>query len=530
AVLDYRQDPGYVDNVTTGQKDANQDLVRDARVSVVWTPTDGNKLTYLYLAQNNKISDQGYTQLAFGEYNKSTLFAEPYYTATQLHSLRLDQELGFGTLTTQAAFLRKNEYLGADYTPYYGGALGTLSPYTDPQTGDSKAMYYEVRVASHDSGRLTWLAGAAYYRVWKQINDLLAVPGAQQYLINEYGPRLGELYAPADDVFSQIIGDYDGSEESVFGEASYHLPLHLTFTFGGRLYWTSQTTSNESSGLYTALDAQGVPFSASSGSTSDNGFLPKISLRWEPTPHLMAYGLISEGYRFGQPNVVTPDPSFPTPTGTSSDTLVNYEVGVRTGLFGEQLVFEPTLFWIDWSNIQARLTRPDGITYGANAGDAVSRGAEIATTWTPRFRALRGLRLVSDVTYLDAHLTRDVVVGGGLPNIPDGTPLPTASKWSFNETASYTFDTRFRPTITLVHHYVSHAKGALDTNFVQGDWNTVDLRLSGEFGPTTATLFVTNLTDSNGVTSGGLYGTSIYGQQYFRLRPRTIGAQLDWHL
>jgi iron complex outermembrane recepter protein len=524
-VLEYRQDPGYVNNVTTGETGANQDVIRNARVSVTYEPTDGTKLTYLFLAQNNKVSDQGYTQPFFGDYNKSTLFAEPYYTSTQMHSLRLDQELGFGTLTAQAAFTRKDEYLGADYTPFYAGALGTLSPYTDPQTGDSKSMYYEVRVASHEHQRLTWIVGAAYYQTWKQINDILAVPGAQQYLSGLYGPQLAQLYAPDGQTFSQIIGDYDGSEEALFGEASYHLPANLTFTFGGRLYWTSQTASTENYGLYTPL-TNGVPFSAGTAATSDNGFLPKFSLRWEPNRDFMAYGLISEGYRFGQPNVVQPDPSFPTPSGTSSDTLVNYEVGIRAGFLNNSLVVEPTLFWIDWSNIQARLTRPDGITYGANAGDAVSRGAEITTSWFP----VRGLRLQSNMTYLDAHLTKDVVRGGGVPDIASGTALPTASKWQFTETVSYTFDNRFRPTITLLHHYISHAKGALDTNFVQGDYNTLDLRLSAQLNKTALTFFVSNLNNSHGVTSGGLYGSTVYGQQYYLVRPRTFGATLDWHL
>ncbi|MCQ8242086.1 TonB-dependent receptor [Rhizosaccharibacter radicis] len=525
-VLEYRQDPGYVDNVGTGEHGANQDLLRNARVSVTYEPTDGTKLTYLYLAQNNKISDQGYSQPFVGEYNKFTLIAEPYYTATQLHSLRLDQELSFGTLTGQAAFTRKNQYLGADYSAFYAGALGSLSPYSAPQTGDSKSMYYELRVASHDHQTVTWLAGAAYYQTWKRINAMLGVPGAQQYLAGLYGPQVAQSYAPDGDTFSQIIGDYDGSEESLFGEASYHGPAHLTFTFGGRLYWTSVTSSSENYGYYTALANDGTPFSPGHAATSDNGFLPKISLRWEPSRQFMAYGLISEGYRFGQPNVVTPDPNFTTPSGTSSDTLMNYEVGIRAGFFHDSLVFEPTLFWIDWSNIQTRLTRPDGITYGANAGDAVSRGAEITTSWTP----VRGLRMQSNVTYLDAHLTDNVVRGGGLPDIPSGTALPTAAHWQFTETASYSFDNRFRPTITLLHHYIGHAKGALDTNFIQGDYNSVDVRFSAQLRNTALTFFVSNLTDSHGVTSGGSYGATPNGQQYFLLRPRTFGATLDWHL
>lgn len=519
AVLDYRQDPGYVSNSGTGQHDGNDDLVRNARVSVVYTPVDGTKLTYLYLAQNNKISDQGYTSPdGAGLYYKNTAIAEPYYTSTQMHSLRLDQELGFATLTAQAAFMRKDEFLGDDASPFYAGTLGALGPYSAPQTGDSKSMYYEVRLTSRSDRKLTWIAGAAYYRVWKRIDDLIGTDGARDYLTNLYGPAAAGIDTIDSNNFYQGIANYDGAEESVFGEASYHLPFNITATFGGRLYWTNQTASVESSGYF--FDAP----TASTSSVSDKGFLPKGALRWEPNRNIMVYGLVSEGYRFGQPNLNTPLPGFTYPSGTTSDTLVNYEVGMRAGFFDNTLVFEPTLYWIDWSNIQVRLLSPAGISYGANAGDAVSRGGEFTTTWTP----VLGLRLQSNITYSDAHLTKTVETASGV--IAAGTQLPTAAKWQFSEIASYSFDNRYHPTISVVHHYVGHSKGTLDSDFVQGGYNTVDLRLAAQLAKTQLTFFITNLANSHGVTAGASYGTLPAEQNIYLLRPRTFGAQLDWHL
>ena len=519
AVLDYRQDPGYVSNSGTGQKDGNDDLVRNARVSLVYTPFAGTKLTYLYLAQNNKISDQGYTSPdGVGLYDKDTAIAEPYYTSTQMHSLRLDQELGFATLTAQAAFLRKTEFLGDDSSPFYAGTLGTLEPYSAPQTGDSKSMYYEVRLTSRSDQKLTWIAGAAYYRVWKRIDDLLGTPGARDYLTNLYGPAAAAIDTIDSSNFYEGIADYDGAEEAVFGEASYHLPFNVTATFGGRLYWTNQTATVGSSGYF--FDGT----TNSSSSVSDKGFLPKGALRWEPNRNVMVYGLVSEGYRFGQPNLNTPIPNFTYPSGTTSDTLVNYEVGMRAGFFNNTLVFEPTLYWINWSNIQVRLLGPTGISYGANAGDAVSRGGEFTTTWTP----LRGLRLQSNITYSDAHLTKTVTTASG--PLAAGTQLPTAAKWQFSEIASYAFDNRYRPTISLVHHYVGHSLGALNSDFMQGDYNTVDVRLAAQLNKTQLTFFITNLANSHGVTAGASYGALPAEQNIYLLRPRTFGAQLDWHL
>lgn len=523
AVLDYRQDPGYVSNSGTGQKDGNDDLVRNARVSLVYTPVDGTRLTYLYLAQNNKISDQGYTSPdGVGLYDKDTAIAEPYYTSTQMHSLRLDQELGFATLTAQAAFLRKTEYLGADDSVYYDGTFGNLGPYSAPQTGDSKSMYYELRLTSRSDRKLTWIAGAAYYRTWKRIDDLLGVNGARDYLTSLYGPAVADADTIDNSNFYQGIANYDGAEEALFGEASYHLPFHITATFGGRLYWTNQTSSVESYGYY----EDGIT-TASSSSVSDKGFLPKGALRWEPNRNIMVYGLVSEGYRFGQPNLNTPIPNFTYPSGTTSDTLVNYEVGMRAGFLDNTLVLEPTLYWINWSNIQVRLLGPTGVSYGANAGDAVSRGGEFTTTWTP-LRQLRGLRIQSNITYSDAHLSKTVSTASGV--LAAGTQLPTAAKWQFSEVASYAFDNRYRPTISLVHHYVGHSPGALNSNFVEGGYNTIDVRLAAELNKTQLTFFITNLGNAHGVTAGAVYGSLPAEQNIYLLRPRTFGAQLDWHL
>ena len=96
--------------------------------------------------------------------------------------------------------------------------------------------------------------------------------------------------------------------------------------------------------------------------------------------------------------------------------------------------------------VRLELESVDGFDWNAcpqSSESAVSRGAEISTTWSP----MRGLRLQPDVTYTDAHLTQTVVVGSRLPNIPTGTSLPTASKWQFSEVVSYTFDQRYHPQI-----------------------------------------------------------------------------------
>jgi hypothetical protein len=60
--------------------------------------------------------------------------------------------------------------------------------------------------------------------------------------------------------------------------------------------------------------------------------------------------------------------------------LINYEVGIRPVWFEHTLTLDSAIFFfIDWSDIQLRLTRPDGYYYVANAGAAHNKDEVIVT-------------------------------------------------------------------------------------------------------------------------------------------------------
>ncbi|GBQ21797.1 TonB-dependent receptor [Gluconacetobacter sacchari DSM 12717] len=530
-VLDYRQDPGYITNLGIG-RNTNTTYTRNARASIVFTPFEGTKLAYTYLGQSVQVSDDPYSEpQALGNYVKQRLTTERVYTQTQMHELRLDQDLPFATLSAMAAFLRKGQSSYWDDTPFFGSFVpGLHSPTYAPQEGDSKSMYYEVRLTSHQHRPFTWLIGAAYYDSWKRISAPVLTPGIEPALAGIYGPALAQqMVRNGDDWENPDMAKYDGTEKSISGEMSWRFLKDFTVTGGARVFNMAQNSSSQLGGYGAYLD-YGTLYHRGAGFVSQTSALPKFSFKYEPNRQIMAYFQLSEGYRFGAPNTNPVNPKYPTPQGTKSDSLINYEVGTRLTLLHSHLVLEPTLYWIDWSNMQARLARPDGITYGANVGNAVSRGFEFSGTWlTP----LPGLSLNANATYTDAHTTQSI--DGGLGNIiAKGTQLASSPKWQFSEVLTYQSESLpLHPQFSVVHHYQGSAPGLMGNSFRIGNYNTVDIRVTGRFhsaiGNSSISLYVNNLNQSRGVTMGYLNGAPTLDQIYL-MPPRLIGMTLNWHL
>ena len=129
-VFVYREDGGYISNIGTGVKNSNETEVHGGRLEVLWAATDGTLINYLFLRQFEDTKDIGYQEPAIaGPLEKHTLFAEPYDFKTTINNLRLDQNVGFATLTATATYHQKSQFTDQDLTAVLGGLFGNqLSP------------------------------------------------------------------------------------------------------------------------------------------------------------------------------------------------------------------------------------------------------------------------------------------------------------------------------------------------------------------------------------------------------------------
>jgi iron complex outermembrane receptor protein len=512
-VVYYRKDPGYLDNIGINRKASNEQTDKGGRLSVVWKPAEGTKVSLLSLLDKNFTPDFGYRYPDLGELVRRTLIPEPVGYETQVHSLRLDQDVGFGTVTALAGYNFKSRDLTSDYTVFYGGTGGGLpnpTPYRD--TGNSHTESLEVRLASVKGGRFDYLVGVMGTRTDKTLADSISSVGSYAILAPISNP--GDLRG---DEFYWGHSRVRGDEKAVFGEGNYHFTDQWTLTLGGR-YFDDKVDSDST---YYGIFYPGS-LSLPHGHQSQTGFAPKASIAWQRDEDLMVYALASKGYRFGNPNTVFPLAGFDTPAGWKTDSLWNYELGLRTTWLDRRLQADFTAFLIDWSDLQVRLYRPDNVTYGTNAGSALNVGQEFSGLW----RVTQALDLSLNVTHLNAKLT-ETVVSGGNTVLLDGQQLPGASKWQVAAVAVVRLPVPYQPTITLSHRYISDAPESLQTPDLRVDgYSQTDLRIGATFKSVGVTAFINNLADSRGVTFG--YGNFGLGVQDFIIRPRTFGLSVDW--
>lgn len=527
-VFGYREQPGYLDNVGIGKKDSSDISVTGGRLSAVWTASASAELSWLSLYQRTDADDAPYRNPAIGELGRSTAIAEPNESDVQVHSLRLDQDLGFATLTALGAYQKKTQDFIFDFTPYrvfYNAdlQLDLTSPLYIGSGGESEGQSIELRLASNEGGVFEWLVGAMYFKSDKDLYERIGAAGAAAAFDASplFGPGSGAVIAPSGEIFNAFYTKVKGEERALFGEASWNLADGWKLTAGGRLYQNEIDSTSRQVGFSTY---PGDPIVTPTGDDED-GFSPKVSLSYRANDDLMMYALYSEGFRFGTPNTQGLS-DFTVPGGSKSDSLKNYEIGARTNWLGNALLVDATVFYVDWQDIQLRLQTPDFFNYAANGGAAEIKGIETSITVRPA----ASFDWQSSVTYMEARLTEPLfILFAG--SAPKGSRLPGSSDWSVSNTASYQFAGRFEPTLVVSHRYLS--KGISDLNSAvpgavpseQGDYNLIDVRLRATFGSTMAAVFADNIGDERGITRTV---PEANGLSQGLVRPRTYGLTLNW--
>lgn len=521
----YREDPGYIDNIGTGEKDSNTTLVRGGRIEVQWQPTANTTVNYFYLNQSENTHDLGYDEPGYaGVLKKDSLIPETANFGTEINNLRVDQNLSFATFTATATLHKKTQYTILDDTPLLAGVFPGAAPITISQPAKSSGETFEARLTSPSDQRFEYIVGVYYDDTKEKVFNIGAGDGIIQSIDANYGAGLGELSAP-NNVWLDAFIPLEGKEEAAYADVTYHFTDAWKVDLGGRLFHETVHSETRASGFY-VLATDGTLTSDEFGRQSAGGFNPKGSITWKPSDDFMSYFLVSKGFRFGGPNVTPSSPGAPVPASFGSDSLINYELGVRSNLFGDRLQLDATAFYIDWSNIQLELQTPAHLNYTTNAGAARNMGLETSANWL----LTDDLTFSTDLTYLDAELTQDFNPGGGQPIVPKGSTLPGASKWEIANSLIYKWaDAPLSPTFVLSNRYLSRAPGALLYGLPQGGYDLVDARVSVPWGDWNITAFVNNIGDSHGVTSGFAAAT-VGTDQRFLVQPRTVGLTIDYKM
>jgi outer membrane receptor protein involved in Fe transport len=164
-----------------------------------------------------------------------------------------------------------------------------------------------------------------------------------------------------------------------------------------------------------------------------------------------------------------------------SDSLWNYELGTKTTWLDHRLTVNAAAFYIDWKNIQQGVLLPCGFQFIANAGAAVSKGAELEV----RAALSNHLQASVGAGYQDAKITQAgesaQPVGSPVFNVPDWTAnaaltysRPVVGRWNFVGEVDYSYvgssfssanssdDSRERPAYRLLNARLAFSNGSTE--------------------------------------------------------------------
>ncbi|MEP7242111.1 MAG: TonB-dependent receptor, partial [Gammaproteobacteria bacterium] len=359
----------------------------------------------------------------------------------------------------------------------------------------AKIFSQELNLTSKQGGPWSWTAGASYRDAKSELNQ----------------------------AFLGLDNTDESKSFAVFGELSRRF-------FGDRLQWTvglryfnddESTTDNQPPPGVTADH-----FTASFDSTT-----PRVVLTWFADQDLTLYTSYSQGFRSGfgqQPVVLQAAPEFPP---VKPDKLNNYEIGAKGSLWDRRVSFDAAVYYIKWNDVQQSLTvLYQGASFGAfvNAQSASGVGAEFAVSTQP----VEGLVLALDFGWNDLTFDKDVVSADGVL-FGQGQRLSRSPEYTAGGSIQYSMPLGgdgYRGKFALSGNYTSAMEnGILNGAVVRASDMFISRASFSVEAPAhwSAMAYVDNL---NGYDRSPFPEFPGLDEWNDRIRPRTFGLQVDYHL
>ena len=404
-----------------------------------------------------RAADVGYTPIALRPFDRATDIDSSQYDKMPSWGLqgKADWDVGPATLTSITA------YRNWKWIPNYDGdQIGANVVVNSVVATHQQQFSQELRVASNGERAIDYTAGLYFF--WQEANDRqiqLYGRDASAWLVTPNTPT-----APVTTIPSAGLKGLVASAHVVpatysyagYGQATWHISPAFRITGGLRFTYEHKT------GLYDATAAGDVapissfdpaiqativarraalaPTRHYTASKDTNNLSGTLIAAYDLDQNVHAYASYSRGYKSPGINLVN--------LATGVDIFVkpekvdNYELGLKSRLFGGAAEVNVTLFRTDVSNYQANFVNTQvtpAVSYITNVGDLRSRGVEVDARATP----LEGLSLGVAGTYNDAkyrsYRNAPAQYLNSYLGVIDlsGRPASGAPKWSVTGNAEY---------------------------------------------------------------------------------------------
>jgi iron complex outermembrane recepter protein len=567
----YQGIAGYVDNPLLGSEDANGGYKAGGRASLLWRPNEDLSVRLTGFTQYTKVDGGSQVEVGgatfsptnppsnrfdpIGDYQNNVYHPNKSENRLNYAAANVSYDLDFATLnsiTSYGVFKLVGVTDGSNGAAAPGGVLpgyplgvtnGVLfglfyfggSPASSriDQTNRMRKFNQELRLSSNEGStlfgrRFDWQVGLFYTR---ELGDY------EQYF-HAYAPftESPELLTapplpPVQAGGVSVPNTY--REWAGFADGTFYFTPEFSVQAGVRYTDSKQFADTIANGglLYGFVSG-----SLGAGTANDEATTFSLAPRWQFAPDSMIYARVASGFRPGGVNYFIPGAPPDYNFAFTSDSTVNYEVGLRTQLLDGRLSIDVAAFYIDWTDIQISAlftSTATGQVYGviANAGEAKSSGLE----WNLAYEPIPGLTIQAVGALTEAELSRDAPALGGLAGdrlayVPDiSNTLNIDYAWpAFGD-----YEAFVGGSWTYVgERYTDFgpANPLQGTHLELPSYDTISLQAGLRSDRYTLEAFVRNLTDEFAITSygdtGGFNPAVGFTGLANIIQPRTFGVRV----
>ncbi|HKY93378.1 MAG TPA: TonB-dependent receptor [Nevskiaceae bacterium] len=538
-----RNGPGFVDNTQTGIEDTNRVDQKGARALLGWRPGDAWDILLTTAWQSTLSRDVGIFDERNGELETANRpRRSPNETRYSLTDLTVTYDAGWAQFVSDTSYVDKDGHNQFDATSRNTGQ-GAIPVVMQEYTGESETYGQEFRLVSVDEPEDRWKWAVGVF-AWRQdLVNVLAVPLAVDVtpaatlvnILTPINPLLAGLFsATGSPLVVGAAGDVRVREYALFGDLTRRLGDDVEIAFGGRFYRTKSGGENVQSGLTTLAIHGQTPYTVKDG-VKERGFNPKVSALWHVTDDVLTYGSVSKGFRVGgvQFGLTTPLSQTQAPSTFKSDTLWNYEAGLRTQWLDNTLRLDLTGFFVDWKQPQSLQQDASGLVlYIDNVGGVESKGADLAVQYLLPWA---GVMFTGAATYAKTVTSKDFTTSNGTV-IPAGGDWPLAPRWQTATSLSF-----LRPVGNwALGGFATYTTLGASIPYFTGmkifDYQQLDLQLSVSndsipWLPQIAVIF-NNVTDERGITNAftsNIPSPDLAAREYYTITPRSVIVRLQGH-
>ncbi|MBX3562777.1 MAG: TonB-dependent receptor [Sphingomonas sp.] len=537
----YRNEDGWIDNIGTGIEDSNALEAYGGRAILLMRPSDRMTVRLLASYEHSKPEDSALTNPALGTFVRRSDRPDLFQGELSNFNVTVNYEFDFAELISSTTLSKYDASFYVDLA----GTFGQFIPFALDAFGFDDLFVQESRLVSSHGGPVDWVAGFFYYTKRRTVD--FAYRSSPEFLAAR------GLTGLPDEYYQRFNSYTDQSEIAGFGELTYRFSDDFWITGGlryGRTEVQSFTRAGGYNSNYLAVALGGfsnipltvVPIPAATGlRVEDDRLSYKVSVSWRPTPNVTTYATISTGFRTPVVNaraglVSTLNPNdIVIPDGARSDSVTNYEVGVKGRWLGGNLTANIAAYYIDWQDIQVQANRiSDSIQFATNIGGAESYGLEFEIMARP----FRGLSLSLNGSFNEAKVTElsplEAAISGAVLGVRLASP-----RFQGSGTLRYDFavgsDTNAYAAVNVSHvgsfpnqfpNVPGNPNAASPTFDYTEAWTNVNLYAGTTIGRLNLTAYMENVFDEDKVTY--VHPEAFLDGRYARMRPRTIGIRAGY--